>query len=248
MLTARGLPWLDALGSHRLAQLVKLLRYNDASESQRNSALRLGHILDIVASLDLSKPADLLKSTLLMVGHDALLRGGELTSGIRARHITWWPRTEGFSLFLRRTKTVRAGPGVHIQVADVASPHSSTKLLWRWWRLRGLDRAPDAFVFPAIVRGRIVASQAASTAQLRHIIKELVATIGLDATKFSAHSLRAGGATDLFAANVPYPIIKKMGRWVSEAAMLYFRSDDEVWAAVGAAYSSIAAAHAAKSL
>jgi hypothetical protein len=245
---ARGLPWLDALGSHRLAQLVKLLRYNDESESQRKSALRLGHILDIIATLDLSKPADLLKGTMLMVGHDALLRGGELTSEIRARHITWWPRTEGYSLFLRRTKTVRAGPGVQIQVPDVASPHSSVKLLRRWWLLRGLDRTPDAFVFPAIVRGRIVASQAASTAQLRHIIKELVAAIGLDASKFSAHSLRAGGATDLFAAHVPYPIIKKMGRWASEAAMLYFRSEDEVWAAVGAAFSALATAHAAKSL
>jgi hypothetical protein len=56
------------------------------------------------------------------------------------------------------------------------------------------------------------------------------------------------GVTDLFAANVPYPIIKKTGRWVSEAAVLYFRLNNEVWATVGAAFSALATAHAAKSL
>jgi hypothetical protein len=103
---------------------------------------------------------------------------------------------------------------------------------------------PAAFVFPACRYGRLVPTLAASTAQLRTIIKRVTAAIGLDPTQYSAHSLRAGGATDLFVAQVPYPVIKKMGRWVSDAAMLYYRCDADVWAAVGSAFGSLAALHA----
>jgi hypothetical protein len=56
----------------------------------------------------------------------------------------------------------------------------------------------------------------------------MVASIGLDPSKFSGHSLRGGGATDLFARCIPYYVIKKMGRWTSDAALLYFRSEADV--------------------
>jgi Phage integrase family len=179
-----------------------------------------------------------------MVGHDALLRGGELMSEIKAQQITWWPRDRGFTLHLFRTKTVRHGEGVLIQVPDhAANPMSGVKLLKRWWQFSRLQSHPDAYVFPAVRYGQIDASRPASTAHLRKLVKAAVTSIGLNPADFSAHSLRAGGATDLFAAHVPYHIIKKMGRWVSDAAMLYYRSEEDAWAAVGAAFSALAAEH-----
>jgi hypothetical protein len=48
-------------------------------------------------------------------------------------------------------------------------------------------------------------------------------SIAVDATLYSGHSCRAGGATDLFVAGLPYYIVKKYGRWRSDAALLYFR-------------------------
>ena len=59
-------------------------------------------------------------------------------------------------------------------------------------------------------------------------IKKMVSLIGLDKALYSGHSLRAGGATDLFVAKVPYPIIKKAGRWKSDAALTYHRDEDDV--------------------
>lgn len=56
----------------------------------------------------------------------------------------------------------------------------------------------------------------------------MVNLIGLDREFYSGHSLRAGGATDLFVAKVPYPIIKKAGRWKSDAASIYHRDEDDV--------------------
>jgi hypothetical protein len=43
----------------------------------------------------------------------------------------------------------------------------------------------------------------------------------------SGHFLRSGGATGLFVERAPYPMIKKMGRWKSDAAMLYYRSTED---------------------
>jgi integrase len=100
-------------------------------------------------------------------------------------------------------------------------------------------------VFPARRRGRIIVDKPASIAHLRRLVKSSVSSIGLDAAQFSAHSLRAGGATDLFAAGVPFTTIQKMGRWVSAAAVLYYRSVEDVWTTVGAAFSGVAARHSA---
>ena len=63
---------------------------------------------------------------------------------------------------------------------------------------------------------------------------------GLGAKWYSGHSLRSGGATDLFVQRVPYFLIKKMGRWKSEAAMIYYRCDDDVRQAVAVAFDNLA--------
>jgi integrase len=67
-----------------------------------------------------------------------------------------------------------------------------------------------------------------STSQLRSRIKGAISAIGRDSTRFGGHSLRAGGATDLFRARVPYPSIKKFGRWKSDTALIYYRDEDKI--------------------
>jgi integrase len=71
----------------------------------------------------------------------------------------------------------------------------------------------------------------------RKAIKQPVVSVGLDPRQFSGHSLRSGGATDLFEARVAYHIIKKMGRWKLEAAIRYYRCEDDVIRAVKKAFS-----------
>ena len=70
----------------------------------------------------------------------------------------------------------------------------------------------------------------------RKFIKKMVSLIGFNPIFFSGHSLRAGGATDLFVAKVPYPIIKKAGRWKLDAALLYYRDEDDVAKVISQAF------------
>lgn len=51
---------------------------------------------------------------------------------------------------------------------------------------------------------------------VNHMIKNLIAKMGLDISKYSSHSLRSGRATDLARAMKPAWFIKKWGRWRSD--------------------------------
>ena len=71
-------------------------------------------------------------------------------------------------------------------------------------------------------------------------IKLVAQHLGLPADDYSGHSLRAGGATDLFIARVLYLIIKQMGRWSSDAATVYYRHDEDVIREVSTAFQLVA--------
>ena len=71
-------------------------------------------------------------------------------------------------------------------------------------------------------------------------IKRAVAMLGLAKEDYSGHSLRAGGATDLFVARTPYYVIKKMGRWLTDSAMIYYRHEEDVAVAVHRAFRRVA--------
>ena len=52
---------------------------------------------------------------------------------------------------------------------------------------------------------------------MRKLSKYAVGLAGYSPLSYSGHSMRAGGATDLFNAGVAYPVIKKFG-----SQMLYW--------------------------
>jgi integrase len=239
-LAMRGIGWLSQGEEAQLRALIAEMRLADSTVVNRKLPLTLDLIERIIVELDLGFDPQLLLATILATGHDGLFRLGELCSGIRASEVTWWVHRKGFTVSLFRTKTHRSSGAIGVDVGDHASPFSAVKLLRLWWDHRGLDKRPDAFVFPSIKRRNVCEEAGSVTADwVRKIIKESVASLGLDPARFSGHSLRAGGATDLFVARVPYFLIKKMGRWKSDAAMLYYRSEDDVNAAVQAAFSSL---------
>ena len=55
--------------------------------------------------------------------------------------------------------------------------------------------------------------------------RRLCGLCGLTPAEFSAHSLRPGGATDLFAAGKPTAVVQRLGRWTSDTVNIYNRPD-----------------------
>ena len=56
----------------------------------------------------------------------------------------------------------------------------------------------------------------------------MLTPIGEDSKIYSVHSLKAGGATDLFLAGASLAMVQNYGRWISLSALIYFRDSCEV--------------------
>jgi len=87
-----------------------------------------------------------------------------------------------------------------------------------------------------IANGKLHPTVRSSHKAFRKLIKSSVASIGLNPDLFNGHSARAGGATDLFAADTPYYVVKKYGRWRSDAALIYYRCESSIAQRAAAAF------------
>lgn len=226
----RQLCFLDAQGEILLKQLLAQMRLADTTLTNSKDPFRFKLILEALARLDLDNIVDLQEATSIMFAQNALLRTAEATGGLRAVNFIW--KAHSVVVQLGPTKTVRSGAGVSLEVHESEHPLSGVRLLRRLWAIRNLDQHPQEYVFCQIDRrtpgGKLDPSTPASATAYRNLIKCMVRSIGLDPRRYSGHSLRAGGATDLFALGTPYYVVKKMGRWKSDAALLYFRSESDV--------------------
>ena len=241
----RDLKWLSPGHRRRLNRLLAALRKGDVRAQRRAAAFRDSHLKQAIAKLDLTDPVQLSIACRLAVPKELLMRGGELAPkswALTADHATWGVTSTGcrvLHLDLDRTKTHLSGGSVRVSVADYPHPHSAYKLLKAFYDKFHLSTQPSAPLFPRTHRGKLDWTKGCTYDSLRRLVKTTAASLGLDAALYSAHSLRAGGATDLFAAGLSYTLIKKAGRWKSDAAMLYYRSDEDVVLAVHKIYKRL---------
>ena len=75
---------------------------------------------------------------------------------------------------------------------------------------------------------------------MRSVVKWLMESVGEDATKFGAHSLRIGGATAALTAGVPPATIRLMGRWATDCYEVYLRLTRQTAARMSAIVGSTA--------
>ena len=219
---SRRAPFLTPAEEEQLRHLRQQMALADVTGVQRVTPLRFSHIQAAVALMDLTQLGQLQEATTVAFAQNTLLRTAEITSGITAGDILWFKGHNGLRLTLRSpTKTSRLGSGIQIEVGESTDPSSGIALLRRLWVARNLANNPDEYVFCAQRKGTLLPTVKASGTAFRASIKRMVASIGLDPSRFSGHSPRGGGATDLFTASLPYYVIKKTGRWTKRPKMTY---------------------------
>jgi len=200
------------------------------------------HLLQISNRLNLNKFRDLLLALGLWLGHDGLLRVGEVVSGIRGADVEWLKNRKEAKIYLPRTKTCQTGHGVFVHLIDYGGINA-TYLLRKVYDKGKFARHPSRLLFPSLKGSRKSTPKdwnaPASKQWLRNGIKMCTTRIGLDSSQYSGHSLRSGGATDLFNMKVPYYVIKRMGRWKSDAVLIYYRDEENIHRTVYKAYKRL---------
>ena len=126
----RGYEWLDAPAIFKLGRLVKQMEYEDPFAVERKKGLQVKDLIRWLESCDLEDVFQLQEATILFLGHDALLRSGELLGGLRVKDIVW---TEGgIGVWLARSKANRAGDGELVTV-PYYSETCAVSLMRRWF-------------------------------------------------------------------------------------------------------------------
>lgn len=230
--TRRNLPKLSITDRAKVKSIVAELRLRDRTDVRRVRPLLRDYLraMDVQCWRDKSQPAKALEEQcLLYLGHDGLFRTGELIPKGKLRVQDFTFLRKKVIVHLGPTKTVRLGRGVDVTIPDYDG-ECAFKLLRKLFECNNIWRSPEALVFPTFK----------TTDSVRKLIKQCCSKIGLNPDFYSGHSMRAGGATDLFVARTPYHIIKKYGRWKSDAALAYFRDDNDVEDAVRTAFGGSA--------
>ena len=245
---ARRYAWLDESNLYTLSEVRKQLAFMDTVPVKRKKAMTKDIILRIIGILNLEKPEEFLWALCMLLGHNGLLRSGELFSGLKVKNISWDFINGCFTIELLRSKVNRSNGPEYIRIQDYEGV-SAYKLLYKWFQVYNLWNKPDTFIIPFIEHRRgnnkDVIFNFARNGSIewwrKKSIPYLVSLVGLSPKEYSGHSFRAGGATDLFTARVPYNIIKKYGRWKSDAALKYYRDELDVANAVALAFGKATA-------
>lgn len=227
-----SLGWLNKTDQIKLKYIKNRLILEDQQPIAHKDALCLG-LLEILIKykLDLSNRHDFLVAVMVLLGHNGLLRGGELLSGIKVKDIKWELDGTSIVLHLGATKSNRKGSGSDVRISSYRGSPCAFQFLKKWFNINHLWDQPDMYIFPYHFKGN--KGQAAyfdfrmraSVKWWDGRIKSIASLLNLDPKRISKHSLRAGGATDLFVSGVAYSTIKKYGRWKSDAALLYYREE-----------------------
>lgn len=143
---------------------------------------------------------------LLLIGFAGALRRSELV-GLDYSDIEW--EELGLVINLRRSKTDQEGEGRKIAIPYARGSMCPVISLKDWLAVSGII---EGALFRPINRHGHLGNFALSTQAVAEIVKKSVASIGLDASKFSGHSLRSGLVTSAAQAGVsPWKIRQQTG-------------------------------------
>jgi len=183
--------------------VMKGIRREHGTAQVRKAALVTEDIRAMIANLpgtDIKRARD---RALLLIGFAGGFRRSELI-GMDAAHLAF--ELQGLRITLPRSKTDQEGKGREIGITG--GRHRETcpvQAVRQWLDGAEIDSGP---VFRPINRHGAVGSTRLSSVAVGLIIKGAAQAVGLDPTRFSGHSLRAGHVTAAAHGGAPVTSIK----------------------------------------
>lgn len=160
---------------------------------------------------------------LLLVGFAGAFRRSELVA-IKYRDIEF--ADQGLVVNIRRSKTDQEGQGRKVAIPYARGATCPVQSLKAWLSISEIDDGP---IFRPITRHGRVTPVALSTQAVAVIIKQRAEAIGLDASRYSGHSLRAGLVTSAAQAGVSSWKIRQQTGHKSDAMLQRYIRDSLIF-------------------
>lgn len=160
---------------------------------------------------------------LLLVGFAGAFRRGELVA-LEVADLSFSRR--GLAVRISRSKTDQVGAGESIGIPCGVIPSTCPVAALRMWLEAG--EVSDGAVFRAVDRHGNVGGALAGR-DIARIIKRSARAAGLDPSRYSGHSLRAGLATTAARAGKSDRAIMRQGRWSSRTMVDRYVREPHCW-------------------
>jgi integrase len=208
-----NLPWISQVELDLLTDARRGLGKHDHSVPKRKLPITSIIIEKVASTIDSRVRFQYQLIVMMMVAHDALLRGSELTN-LNVLDVTL--TATGAILSIIKSKANKTGPPEPVIILDYGKSSAAYHL--RKLIACSFPALPQTPLFPDMHGVRRMSKPVFSV-----IVRQKLAAAGYASAAYSAHSFRSGGATDLYHNNCRPLYIKFQGRWKSDAYIIYIR-------------------------
>jgi integrase len=160
---------------------------------------------------------------LLLIGFAGAFRRSELVA-IAAADIE--QAKQGLIVHLIRSKTDKEGKGRKVAIPYARGAVCPVLALQHWLEVAGITQGP---IFRAVNRHGTISDAALTPQAVALIVKERAQAVGLDASKYSGHSLRAGLVTSASQAGVSSWKIRAQTGHKSDAMLARYIRDANIF-------------------
>lgn len=178
--------------------------------------------LDVEEDTEANELRRLRDRALLLVGFAGALRRSELAA-VQVSDLAFDVR--GVKVSIRRSKTDQEGEGEIVGIPATGTMLCPVTALVEWLEAVQIE---EGLVFRSIKHGPLVL-ESITTRTIANIVKKHVEAIGLDPSRFSGHSLRAGLITQAAQAGVPEVDIMRQSRHKSVPILRQYVRKATVW-------------------
>lgn len=209
-----------------LSCLLRGVRRSLGDSSNRKDPITTTHLLQILSGLDVQKPQDSAIWAAALVAFFCMLRRSNvlppsLTAFQKSRHLLRQDvalQKDGAIVTIRWTKTIQFQEReLRIPLARFNSALCPYLAIAKHFTLTH-KAPPDG---PAFVCSNAPPFQPLTSAVFIHRIKRILGEHGNDASQFSGHSFRRGGASYAYQNGVALHTIKQLGDWKSDVYSKY---------------------------
>jgi site-specific recombinase XerD len=160
---------------------------------------------------------------LLLIGFAGAFRRSELVALTveDVEHVK-----QGIVIHLRWSKTDQAGEGRKIAIPYARGAVCPVHALQDWLQTSGIT---TGLIFRGVTRHGHISESGLSAQSVALVVKERAAAVGLDATQYAGHSLRAGLVTSAAQAGISSWKIRQQTGHKSEAMLLRYIRDASIF-------------------
>jgi integrase len=217
--TARGLP--SPTGAELVRATLRGIRRTHGSIQRQVAPAIKEDVLAMVA--ELSGIKGIRDKALLLIGFAGAFRRSELVS-LSIGDIE--QAKQGVIIQLRFSKTDQAGEGRKIAIPFARGAVCPVLALQHWLEVAGITEGP---VFRAVNRHGVISNVSLSSQAVAFVVKERAKAVGLEASKYAGHSLRAGLVTSAAQLGVSSWKIRQQTGHRSDAMLIRYIRDSQIF-------------------